>query len=80
MDVHSPESEHTQDSPLWRRIVVLCFGGIVLVAGIIMLILPGPAFIFIPLGLAILATEFRWARNWLSRIRQLIRRSFKRSG
>lgn len=54
-------------------------GGTVLIAGIVMLVLPGPAFIFIPLGLAILATEFRWARNCLSRIRQLIRSRFKRS-
>jgi hypothetical protein len=41
-----------------------------------MLILPGPAIIFIPLGLAILATEFAWAKNWLSRTRQFIQHRF----
>ena len=30
-----------------------------------MLVLPGPAFIVIPAGLAILATEFDWAQRWL---------------
>jgi len=31
--------------------------------------LPGPAVVVIPLGLAILATEFSWARRILDRIR-----------
>jgi cation-transporting ATPase F len=57
----------------WRRLAVAVVGFSVLFAGIVMLILPGPAFIFIPLGLAILATEFAWAKNWLSRSRQFIR-------
>ena len=58
----------------WRRLMVAVAGFSVLLAGIVMLILPGPAIIFIPLGLAILATEFRWARNWLSQTRQWFRR------
>lgn len=37
--------------------------------GVAMLLLPGPAFIVIPIGLAILAAEFRWARRWLSKLR-----------
>jgi hypothetical protein len=32
--------------------------------------LPGPAFIVIPLGLAILATEFLWARRLLHRVKE----------
>jgi len=35
------------------------------------LVLPGPAFIVIPLGLAILATEYAWARRWLRKVRQM---------
>jgi len=34
-----------------------------------MIILPGPAFIIIPVGLAILATEFIWARKLLKKVR-----------
>ena len=38
--------------------------------GIAMIVLPGPAVIVIPIGLAILATEYAWARRWLSIIRE----------
>lgn len=53
-----------------RRIAVSVVGGTVLVAGIAMIVLPGPAFIAIPLGLAILGLEFAWARHWLRRVRE----------
>jgi tellurite resistance protein TerC len=33
-----------------------------------MILLPGPAMVVIPVGLAILAVEFAWARRWLQRI------------
>jgi uncharacterized protein (TIGR02611 family) len=36
-------------------------GGIVLLAGLIMLVTPGPAFVLIPIGLAMLSMEFAWA-------------------
>lgn len=48
-----------------RRVVVAVIGFTVLVVGVCLLVLPGPAFIVIPTGLAILATEFVWARRWL---------------
>jgi len=38
--------------------------------GIALLVLPGPAVVVIPVGLAILATEFAWARRWLKIIRE----------
>jgi hypothetical protein len=37
--------------------------------GIALVVLPGPAFLVIPAGLAILAIEFAWARRWLGRAR-----------
>jgi tellurite resistance protein TerC len=43
----------------------------VLLIGIALLVLPGPAFIVIPIGLAILATEYAWARHWLKRARRI---------
>ncbi|HEY9508832.1 MAG TPA: PGPGW domain-containing protein [Verrucomicrobiae bacterium] len=52
-----------------RKIVIGIAGGLVLLAGIALLVLPGPAFIVIPLGLAILATEFAWARHYLQTAR-----------
>jgi len=43
----------------------------VLLIGVALLVLPGPAFIVIPVGLAILATEYAWARRWLKRARRI---------
>lgn len=48
-----------------RRVIVFVIGSTVLLIGIAMILLPGPATIVIPVGLAILATEFVWARRWL---------------
>ena len=48
-----------------NRIVVTVVGGTVLALGIVLIVLPGPAFLVIPAGLAILAIEFAWARRWL---------------
>lgn len=50
-----------------KRIIVAIIGSTVLLIGIALLLLPGPAFIVIPLGLAILATEFVWARKLLKK-------------
>ena len=55
-----------------KRIVVMVLGGTVLAAGVALIVLPGPAFIVIPLGLAILAIEFAWARRWLRSARAIL--------
>ncbi|MEP6670594.1 MAG: HAD-IC family P-type ATPase [Chthoniobacter sp.] len=55
-----------------RKLVVAVVGGSVVLVGVVMIILPGPAILVIPLGLAILATEFLWARRWLIRARALL--------
>ena len=48
-----------------KRLIVMMIGFTVLAAGIAMIVLPGPAVVVIPVGLAILATEFIWARKLL---------------
>ncbi len=60
-----------------KRVVVAILGGTVLVIGFACLVLPGPAFIVIPLGLAILAIEFAWARRWLRSARAILPLSSK---
>ena len=62
---------------LARKFVVAVTGGTVLLIGLAMVVLPGPAFLVIPLGLAILATQFVWARRWLKRLQNLIPQSNK---
>lgn len=64
-----------------RRIVVACVGGLVVAVGVAMVVLPGPSIVVIPAGLAILATEFPWARRLLHRVREGLERGlslFKR--
>jgi tellurite resistance protein TerC len=60
-----------------RRVVVAVVGGTVLLIGVALIVLPGPAFVVIPIGLGILSLEFAWARNWLLKVRRSIsERSF----
>ncbi len=56
-----------------RKVVILVIGVSVLLIGAAMIFLPGPAIIVIPAGLAILATEFGWARILLSRLKEKVR-------
>jgi len=52
-----------------RRIVRLVVGFTVLIIGLALVVLPGPAFVVIPIGLAILATELVWARRLLNQLK-----------
>jgi len=40
-----------------------CYGFSIVLIGLVMIVLPGPAIIIVPLGFAILASEFAWARR-----------------
>ena len=60
-----------------RKLVIAIIGGTVVLIGVALIVLPGPAFIVIPIGLAILATEFAWARRALARAKAIVG---KRSG
>jgi uncharacterized protein (TIGR02611 family) len=51
------------------RMIVLVVGVTVVAIGVAMLVLPGPAFVVIPLGLGILAAEFAWARRLIDRLK-----------
>jgi uncharacterized protein (TIGR02611 family) len=57
-----------------KRLIVAIIGLTVVIAGLAMIVLPGPAFVFIPAGLAILATEFMWARKLLQKVKEKLRR------
>lgn len=53
-----------------RRVVIAVVGFTVLALGVAMLILPGPGLAVVIGGLAILASEFVWARRLLKRVRE----------
>ena len=57
---------HTRRSRMFRVLFAIA-GATVTLAGLAMLVTPGPAFVFIPLGLAMLALEFAWAERLLDR-------------
>lgn len=61
-----------------RKFFVLLVGGTVLLIGVAMIALPGPAFIVIPLGLLILGTEFLWARSISEKISHKVKQARER--
>jgi uncharacterized protein (TIGR02611 family) len=69
---------HTLLNNAWR-IAVFTVGVIVLLAGIVMLILPGPGWAAIFVGFAILATEFAWAQSVLTSAKNTARRAKERA-
>lgn len=52
-----------------RRCAIALVGGTVVLVGVVMIVLPGPAIVVIPAGLAILSLEFAWAKYWLRRVK-----------
>ena len=61
-----------------RKVGVAVAGGVVVTVGLALIVLPGPAIVVVPLGVAILATEFTWAQRLLLRIRTLTARTLER--
>ena len=55
------------DRPRVRKLIVAVIGSTVVLFGLALIVLPGPAVVVIPLGLALLATEFAWARRLVRR-------------
>ena len=56
--------EHVKKGTFYRILFAVA-GVIVTLAGVAMLVTPGPAFVIIPIGLAMLALEFAWAERAL---------------
>ena len=56
------------------RLIVVVIGFTILAVGVAMIVLPGPAVVVIPIGLAILATEFIWAKRILTTVQERINR------
>ncbi|MGY1623970.1 PGPGW domain-containing protein [Geodermatophilus sp. SYSU D00965] len=46
-----------------KTAVVAVLGGVLTLAGIALLVLPGPGFVLVAAGLAVLATRFSWAQK-----------------
>jgi uncharacterized protein (TIGR02611 family) len=56
-----------KDRRLFVRAAFALAGVILVLGGLAMLVLPGPAFVVIPIGLALLSLEFAWAGRLLDK-------------
>ncbi len=58
-----------------KNTLLAILGFSLVILGVIFILLPGPAIIFLPLGLAILSLQFDWAKDWLKRSQRMMRKS-----
>ena len=65
--VRARQLRHRQRNRIYR-VAFAAAGFAVLLAGVIMLVTPGPGIAVIILGLGMLALEFAWAERWLERL------------
>ena len=50
-----------------KRIAVTVVGGVLVLGGLVMLVLPGPGLLVVVAGFAVLGTEYAWAAHALDR-------------
>ncbi|MBL7648148.1 MAG: PGPGW domain-containing protein [Candidatus Hydrogenedentes bacterium] len=75
MDPSEPTNNSSESSPVWRQVrrAGAILGGTVLVgAGAIMLLIPGPGIPAILGGLVLLSSEVVWARMLLRKVRERV--------
>jgi uncharacterized protein (TIGR02611 family) len=63
-----------------KKFFIALMGGTVVLVGVAMLVLPGPGALVIAGGVAILATEFLWARRAMRKAKGTVARVRRRSG
>ncbi|PHS16344.1 MAG: hypothetical protein COA86_11930 [Kangiella sp.] len=70
------------DNPVGRpakKAIITVVGVFITLLGVILIVLPGPASLFIPIGLAILALEYPIARVWLRKFQRILTASAKKA-
>ncbi|MEW6153892.1 MAG: PGPGW domain-containing protein [Actinomycetota bacterium] len=80
MDLHSPRELLAVIARSGKRVAVFVVGVVLLVAGVVMLVLPGPGLLAIIAGLAVLATEFAWAEHLLDRAKDQASKAKDKAG
>ena len=76
---HRAEDVHRRLPPVIRRPLTLVVGLALVLAGLVMLVLPGPGLLIVGLGLAVLALEFSQARRLLAGFWERLRRACRLS-
>ncbi len=64
---------------LVTKVVVTIVGVVVVGAGLVMLVTPGPGIVGIAVGLGILSLEYDWADRWVKRVRARAREAAERT-
>jgi uncharacterized protein (TIGR02611 family) len=64
--LEAQRATHRDRHPLFR-VAFGAAGALITLGGVIMLVTPGPAFVLIPVGLAMLSMEFVWAERLLGK-------------
>jgi Flp pilus assembly protein TadB len=54
-----------------KRVAVSVAGGILVLAGVVMLVVPGPGIMVIAIGFVVLGTEYAWAAAALERTKRM---------
>ncbi len=63
-----------------KKFFIALIGGTVLLVGLALLVLPGPGLPIIAAGLAILATEFLWAKRALRKTQGAVAKASRKLG
>ncbi|WP_258872713.1 PGPGW domain-containing protein [Thalassotalea euphylliae] len=57
-----------------KKTLITLVGGFLVFIGAVFMIVPGPAILFLPAGLALLSLEYTWAKDWLKKCQRITRR------
>ncbi|WP_426359790.1 PGPGW domain-containing protein [Pseudocolwellia sp. HL-MZ19] len=57
-----------------KSLMINIVGAFLTLIGAIFIVLPGPTFLFLPIGLAILSLEHAWAKVWLRHCQRMMRK------
>lgn len=63
-----------------KKFFIAIIGGTIVLFGVLLLVLPGPGVLVIVGGLAILATEFLWAKRALRNAKGAVAKARRKSG
>ena len=66
------ETEAQVRSHIVIRVARISLASVILVAGAAMLVLPGPGWLVIAVGLALLSRDVAWAERWLVAVRKRV--------
>ena len=65
--------------PHIKRIIVTVAGGTIIIFGFSLIWTPFPTGLLVPVGLAVLGTEYAWARRWMRKARLLAGKALART-